>query len=581
VNAYATSKTQADAVNWANAQIGKSLDQDGVYGAQCVDLIRYYYQFLGVSPVSGNGCDYAKNSLPSGWQRIKTYNGFVPQPGDIAVWTYASSAYGHVAIITSADSSKMNVVEQNGSTHITRSHFYSYSYGTFYGVIRPNFASSGSTAKGEMTIPNIHINGNTFYTGSSIRITWDATSVNTDFYQYWLIIRNTTINVDCYVGSAGSDGNPSKNYYDFKISTSGSYLITVYAVPHNNKDSRQKASTRTFVANTNEMAIPTISINKANYHVGNTVCVNWTPSSSNTDFNQYWIIIKNNTNGKECYGGSAGSDGNPLKNYYDLIIPNAGNYTITVYAVPHYNKDKRQKAATKTFTAYAEHQYNSGQVTKPATCEQAGVKTYTCTVCGAAKTESIAKLSHQYSWNSVGGVLVNSCDSCGTEKNRLPFEDLNGYEGYGDYIAYTSAFNKFISGTNPPYYTEFSPTKPIIRAMLVAILYRMAGNPYDNGKNPYRYNPFTDVGTGAYYYNAACWALDKGITNQTTFKPNDNVTREQTARFLFNYAENTGRLGSSNYKKVNLKSYPDYGSVHSWAEEPLQWANYNNMMNIP
>ena len=50
LSAYATSKTQSDAVNWANAQVGKSLDQDGVYGAQCVDLIRYYYQFLGPKP---------------------------------------------------------------------------------------------------------------------------------------------------------------------------------------------------------------------------------------------------------------------------------------------------------------------------------------------------------------------------------------------------------------------------------------------------------------------------------------------------------------------------------------------------
>jgi len=122
----ATSHTQQEAVNWANAQIGKSLDQDGVYGAQCVDLIRYYYIYLGASPVGGNGCNYATNALPNGWSRIKYYSGFTPQPGDVAVWTYASSSYGHVAIVTSANSSNMNVVEQNGSTHVTRSHSYNY-----------------------------------------------------------------------------------------------------------------------------------------------------------------------------------------------------------------------------------------------------------------------------------------------------------------------------------------------------------------------------------------------------------------------------------------------------------------------
>ncbi|MBQ8182332.1 MAG: InlB B-repeat-containing protein [Clostridia bacterium] len=144
ITAFATSITQSQAVSWANSKVGGSWDYDGVYGAQCVDLTKYYYAYLGVSPVSGNGCDYATNSLPSGWQRIRYYSGFVPQPGDIAVWTYTTSAYGHVAIITSATSSTMYVVEQNGSTHVTRSHSYSYSYGTFYGVIRPNFSSGSS-----------------------------------------------------------------------------------------------------------------------------------------------------------------------------------------------------------------------------------------------------------------------------------------------------------------------------------------------------------------------------------------------------------------------------------------------------
>ncbi len=160
---------------------------------------------------------------------------------------------------------------------------------------------------------------------------------------------------------------------------------------------------------------------------------------------------------------------------------------------------------------------------------------------------------------------------------QVKFKDLGNYEIYNDYVEYTSINNKFIAGTNPLYYTEFSPRTAITRAMFVAILYRMAGNPYD-GANPYDSNPFSDIKENAYYYNAACWALDEGITNQTTFKPNNNVTREQTARFLFAYAESKGLLGDEAYKNVNLSKYPDYNSVHSWAVEPLQWANYNDMI---
>jgi len=184
---------------------------------------------------------------------------------------------------------------------------------------------------------------------------------------------------------------------------------------------------------------------------------------------------------------------------------------------------------------------------------------------------------HTPKWSNENGFIVKICTECNEELSRLQFEDLGNYVTYADYVEYTSTFNKFISGTNPPYYTEFSPRTPITRAMFVAILYRMAGNPYD-GANPYTSNPFTDINTNAYYYNAACWALDEGITNQTTFKPNNNVTREQTARFLFAYAESKGLLGDEAYKNVNLEKYPDYNSVHNWAVEPLQWANYNDMI---
>ena len=106
VSAYAA-HTQQEAVNWAISQIGQKLDYDGVYGAQCVDLIKYYYAYLGVSPVTGNGADYAYNSLPAGWTRIQNYSGFIPQPGDIAVWT---GGYGHVSIVTSSDSVGFNSI---------------------------------------------------------------------------------------------------------------------------------------------------------------------------------------------------------------------------------------------------------------------------------------------------------------------------------------------------------------------------------------------------------------------------------------------------------------------------------------
>ena len=51
---------------------------------------------------------------------------------------------------------------------------------------------------------------------------------------------------------------------------------------------------------------------------------------------------------------------------------------------------------------YAEHSWNAGEVTTPATCETAGVAMYTCTVCDAEKEEPIPATGHSYAeeWTS-------------------------------------------------------------------------------------------------------------------------------------------------------------------------------------
>lgn len=113
----AASHSQAEAVAWAKAQLGKGLDYDGVYGNQCVDLIKYYYAYFGVAGYAkGNGSDYQSNALPPGWNRV--YSNY--QPGDVAVWKpsfqygdYSTGSAGHVGIITAVNGSRITVVNQN------------------------------------------------------------------------------------------------------------------------------------------------------------------------------------------------------------------------------------------------------------------------------------------------------------------------------------------------------------------------------------------------------------------------------------------------------------------------------------
>ncbi len=116
--------------------------------------------------------------------------------------------------------------------------------------------------------------------------------------------------------------------------------------------------------------------------------------------------------------------------------------------------------------------------------------------------------------------------------------------------------------------TTFGPDSTMNRAQLVTILYRAAGEPSVAGIA----NPFKDVPSNMYYYNAVLWASKNGIvtgTSSTTFGPNGNVTREQVATFLYRYAK---YKGISVTTTSTLSSYTDRAKVSSYAIEPMTWA---------
>ncbi len=136
----ATTKTVDQAVAWLESKVGQALDFDGAYGAQCVDLIYYYYQYLGASPVGGDAANYAWNTLPSGWTRIA---GATPQAGDIMVWT--GNTYGHVAICGGSSAYyHQNFNYAQYVTKQTKSYMTGLTGLTYYGVIRPDFGSTSS-----------------------------------------------------------------------------------------------------------------------------------------------------------------------------------------------------------------------------------------------------------------------------------------------------------------------------------------------------------------------------------------------------------------------------------------------------
>lgn len=139
--AYASTngKNANQAISWVKSQCGRALDYDGVYGAQCVDLIAYYYRYLGQTTPGGNGVDYSWNALPAGWKRIRNAR---PQKGDILVYSgNASNPYGHVAIYESDYSTyHQNFNNRHYVQHVT--YRYSRLGNRYWGVIRPDWNRS-------------------------------------------------------------------------------------------------------------------------------------------------------------------------------------------------------------------------------------------------------------------------------------------------------------------------------------------------------------------------------------------------------------------------------------------------------
>lgn len=115
---------------------------------------------------------------------------------------------------------------------------------------------------------------------------------------------------------------------------------------------------------------------------------------------------------------------------------------------------------------------------------------------------------------------------------------------------------------------EFSPNNNINRAQLVTVLYRMAGQPEVTGENP-----FTDVPDGQWYTDAVLWAAENNITDgtsETTFSPNNPLTREQMATFLYRFAN--FEAGEPIEVTGDLSGYTDADLVADYAVDAMTWA---------
>ena len=144
-----------------------------------------------------------------------------------------------------------------------------------------------------------------------------------------------------------------------------------------------------------------------------------------------------------------------------------------------------------------------------------------------------------------------------------PFEDVPAGVWYDPYVEYVYE-NGLMNGTGT---ADFGPALTMNRAMVVTVLYRMAGSPEVSTTAP-----FTDVQKGSFYEKPVAWAYENGIVmgmSATEFAPGADVLRCQLVTFFYRFAK---AMGHDTSARTDLTVFRDHGQIMPFAAEAFSWA---------
>ena len=186
------------------------------------------------------------------------------------------------------------------------------------------------------------------------------------------------------------------------------------------------------------------------------------------------------------------------------------------------------------------------------------------TINGVSKTIGQNKIE-TFVYTSGGGTPSEP------EEPTWPFTDVTeGEDWFYDAVAYVYE-NGIMAGTDE---TTFEPYMELDRAMAAQLFYNLEGKPAVTGDST-----FTDVTSGHWAVDAITWAAQNDIVagiGGGLYDPDSNVTREQFAVMLYKYARFKGYDLTAT---GDLTQFPDAGSISSWAETALSWANGKGLIN--
>lgn len=253
--------------------------------------------------------------------------------------------------------------------------------------------------------------------------------------------------------------------------------------------------------------------------------------------------------GSSTGGGSTGGGGGTGSTSYTVTVNSAENGKVTA------SPTRAAKGDKVTLTVSPAEGYELGTLT---------VKD------ASGKTVLTTKVSDtEYTFTMPGGSVTVSATF--VEKNATPFTDVKTSDWWYEAVKYVYE-NKLMAGTST---TTFAPTAKLNRAQAVQILYNLEGQPAVTGTAD-----FTDTAAaGDWAVKAITWGAKNNVVagvGDGKFDPTANVTREQFAQMMYNYAKYKGYDLSA---AGDLNNFSDVSKVSDWAKTALSWANGEGLIN--
>ena len=578
--------TANEAIGWVQSQVGKALDYDGAYGAQCVDLIKYYYDYLGcASYARGNGSDYATNALPSGWTRLK---GAQPRLGDILVYTGGYNNYGHVAIYESDYVSYHQ--NFNGKQYVVRATCkYNALNNPYWGVIRPDFGGSAPVSAASWEGPSAtNITESNAYLSGKVNFsqTMNTTQVGVRIYDSSntrIALKDEYVNYNTTYVNIWYDVTGELGIY---LKSGQSYKFQFYTIS-NGKEywspiiSFATAHTHNYAS---KVVQPTCTAQGYTIH---------TCSCGNSYKDSYVNAL-----GHSYSGGACTRCGQKDPNYTqtsgvryvlsDGVLTVSGSGECTNAWMNNYSPNNVKKIVIGSgITSIGRAAFQGCAYVKSVDIANGVTK-----ICRGAFTQcwaldyviiptSVNTIEMTAFGNAISGSTMNDVYYCGSaaQWGRISIGEHNDsllkasfHYNYDPNMSFTdvatgsycydavqwAVANGITNGTDA---THFSPNAGCTRGQVVTFLWRAAGEPTVSGNVG-----FVDVAPGSYCYEAVKWAVANGITkgtDATHFSPNATCTRGQVVTFMYRAAGEPAVGGSNGFVDVAAGSYC-YNAVQ-WA----------------